>query len=250
MSADGACPNGVPDIGSRGDGTEPTTHYWQTILEPDDPRGAERDVYTRCYPARLPDGRVLLLPLRRLPDGATAAASLIANQASFAVLAVLSQFMTGLARPIRPEVIVGVPTLGLTVAGDIARGLGHPNCVPLGYSRKFWYRSDLCEPVTSLTTPGAGKAVYIDPNIVPRLAGRRVVVVDDAISTGRTAAAVLALLARVDCEVAGIVVAMRQGERWRRTLGDRAALVRGVFDAPLFQRRPDGWAPGGAHSPM
>jgi adenine/guanine phosphoribosyltransferase-like PRPP-binding protein len=133
--------------------------------------------------------------------------------------------------------VVGLPTLGLAFAPGVARGLGHENYVPLGYSRKFWYRDAYSVPIRSITTPGEGKRLYIDPLILPRLAGRRVVVVDDVASTGASLGAVAEVLGRLGVAIAGCVVAMRQGA------SEMALPVRSVFQTPRFVRRDDGWWP-------
>lgn len=236
------------------DTIEPTTQYWQEILAADDPRAQAAPPYRLGYPARLSDGAVLMLPLRQLPDGARATASLIANHASFAVVARLAELMAECARPAAADLVVGMPTLGLTFAPEVARLLGHTNYVPLGYSKKFWYQEALSEPTQSITTPTAGKRVYLDPNLVPRVAGKRVVVVDDAISSGTTMVSVLTLLQRVGAEPVRLVVAMRQGVLWRQTLAahDPAlpARVHGVFDSPIFARAEGGWVPIAPHNPM
>lgn len=229
------------------DYVKPTTGFWQDILLADNPAGEVAAPYRYGYPALLPDGRFLVLPLRRLPDGGRAVASLIANQASFAVTEALAGFMAQQAREMGAELVVGVPTLGLVFAPTVARLLGHPNFVPLGYSRKFWYRDELSEPVHSITSPDRRKSVFIDPNMLARLKGRRVVVVDDAVSSGTTLLSVLALLGRLDCTIAGIVVAMKQGVGWRARLNERdpslAGMVRSAFAAPVFERVEGGWAP-------
>ena len=233
------------------DYVKPTNGFWQEILPADDPLGdpggqAEAP-YRYGYPALLPDGRFLVLPLRRLPDGGRAVASLIANQASFAVTEALAGHMADKARAIGADLVIGVPTLGLVFAPTVARLLGHSNFVPLGYSRKFWYRDELSEPVQSITSPGARKSVFIDPNMLPRLKGKRVAVVDDAVSSGTTLLSVLSLLERLDCTMAGIVVAMKQGVGWRARLNERdpalAGMVHGAFAAPVFERVEGGWAP-------
>lgn len=229
------------------DFVKPTTSFWQEILAAGDSSVALVPPFRYGFPARLPDGRHLVLPLRRLPDGERAVASLIANQASFTVIETLSEIMAGFARDADAEQVVGMPTLGLSFAPLIAKYLGHTNYTPLGYSRKFWYSDELSEPVHSITTPGPGKSVYIDPNVLPRLTGRRVAVVDDAVSSGSTLISVLRLLARLDCEVTAIVVAMRQGVVWRKTLAGLDAkapsLVRGAFASPMFARGDGGWYP-------
>lgn len=226
---------------------EPTTEYWQRLL----PAGAEPQgdagVFRYGYPARLPDGRILMLPIRRrLHPAGRAVASFIANQASFEVIDTLASFMAEIARPLLPEVVIGMPTLGLTLAAPMARLLGHHNYVPLGYSRKFWYEERLSEPVASITTPQPGKAVYLDPNLVPRLAGRRVVVVDDTISSGATAVSVTRLLEKAGADPCGLVFAMCQGDAWRTRLPphwrDRAFWV---FRSPLLRETPDGWVVDG-----
>ena len=225
--------------------TEPTTGYWQRFAEedmlPDGQRSGDGP-WRYGYPARLPDGRVLLLPIRQLAaDPSLAVASLIGNQASLAVIDALGVMLARSLAPFAPEVIVGMPTLGLGFAQVVARELDLERLVPLGYSRKFWYDEALSAPVQSITTPSGGKRVYLDPNLLPLLRGRRVVLVDDAVSSGATLDAPWQLIGAL----AGVLacgVVMRQGQRWVDTLGpDRAARVVGVFDTPLLRAVPDGW---------
>ena len=121
--------------------------------------------------------------------------------------------------------------------------------MPLGYSRKLWYEERLSQPVSSITSPQAGKTVYLDPNLVARLAGRRVVLVDDTISSGSTAAAVIRLLGRADARPVGLLFAMCQGEAWTGHLEPQwKERVRWVFRSPLLRAVQDGWlaehAPG------
>lgn len=224
----------------------PTTDFWQALLPAATPDAGPP--YRYGYPARLPDGRVLMLPLRRSPASPDqAVASFIANHAAFEVVDALCEHMAALAREHQPEVIVGLPTLGLAFAPMVAQRLGFSNFVPLGYSRKYWYDEDLAVPVRSITTPGGGKLLYADPHVLPRLAGRRALVVDDAISSGQTTAAALTLARRVGAEVVAVVVAMLQGQRWRAHLAEAApawaGAVRGVFYSPRFRRVPGGWQP-------
>ena len=205
--------NGNADDGED-DWIRPTTACWQSIRPAAQVSDVPQPPFRYAYPARLPDGSYLDLPLRRVAGApGRAVASLIANQASFEVVEALAAFMAELARPLSPQVIVGLPTLGFAFAPLVAQRLGMPNFVPLGYSRKFWYDESLSVPVRSLTTPEAGKTLYLDPNLLPRLQGRRVVVVDDAISSGQTTSAALDLFAKVEggVDIVGIVVAMLQG---------------------------------------
>jgi adenine/guanine phosphoribosyltransferase-like PRPP-binding protein len=226
--------------------TESTVDYWQE-LTPDVPaRFSATPPHRFGYPVRLPCGRVLVLPLRQLPDGRRAVASLIANQASHVVVSALADHMAREAQRLGPTIVVGLPTLGLAFTSLVASRLGQPRFVPLGYSRKFWYDDALSVPISSITTPEAGRRLRLDPNLLPLIRGRRVVVVDDAISTGSTAAAALRLLHQIDVEAVGMVVAMKQTNRWEAVLRspERPALqVRGVCGCPLFERGDAGWWP-------
>jgi adenine/guanine phosphoribosyltransferase-like PRPP-binding protein len=226
--------------------TESTLDYWQE-LTPDVPaRFSATPPYRFGYPVRLPCGRVLILPLRQLPDGRHAVASLIANQASHVVVAALADHMAKQAQLLRPEIVVGLPTLGLAFASLVASRLGQPRFVPLGYSRKFWYDDALSVPISSITTPEAGRRLRLDPNLLTLIRGRRVVVIDDAVSTGTTVVAVVKLLRAIDVDAVGMVVAMKQTNRWEaalRSLGGPSLQVRGVCGCPLFARRGDGWWP-------
>jgi hypothetical protein len=111
--------------------------------------------------------------------------------------------MAAQARALDAQIIVGLPTLGLAFASLVAGRLGQSRYVPLGYSRKFWYDDALSEPVTSISSPEAGKQLRLDPNLLPLIKGRRLALVDDAISTGATAVASVRLLRKVGVEIAG-----------------------------------------------
>lgn len=236
----------MTDSGASGDAGEDTELYWQEFLADPPPLVPP---FSASYPVRLPNRRWLVLPLRQPPSlgGKRAAASLIVNQASLSVEDALISAMAEIAFPLLPQMIVGLPTLGLSLARGVAKALGHKRYVALGYSRKFWYRDDLSVPVRSITSPGEEKKIYIDPRLAPGIRGRKVMIVDDVISSGATAAAVIPFLERLGAEPLAVLVAMRQGRRWVRAfeaLGeDWPERVRGVFDTPLFGPVEGGWAP-------
>ena len=233
------------------DFTQPTLTYWQELYDEVPARFSALPPHRYGYPVRLPGGKVLVLPLRRLPGSEHAVASLIANQASHNVVAALSDIMAEQARALGAEVVVGLPTLGLSFAVLVAERLGQNRYVPLGYSRKFWYDDALSEPVSSITSPEAGKRLRLDPNLLPLIEGRRIVLVDDAISSGATAVAACRLLARAGAEIAGIVIAMKQTNRWVGTMEGvvPAENVRAAYGCPRFTLRDDGWWPDEATMP-
>ncbi len=216
--------------------------FWQEVYPPKsfDIQAGYRDF----FPATLADGRQILLPIRPLADGKHGLASLIVNQASFAVEDALATELAGKLAPFELDVVVGLPTLGLTLASAVARKLGHSRYVPLGTSRKFWYVDDLSVPLSSITTPDQKKRLYVDPRMLPLLEGRRVVLIDDVISSGTSILAGLTLMNTCGIEPVAIGAAMLQTERWRQPLADLAShwpeRVVGVFQTPMLQRDEDG----------
>jgi adenine/guanine phosphoribosyltransferase-like PRPP-binding protein len=204
--------------------------------------------YHDAFPVKLPDGDWAYLPLLPLPpDFETAIAYLCITENSFDLEERLSTAMAELARPLRPDIVVGMPTLGMVVAASVGKKLGHPYYVPLSYSRKFWFEDELSVPVNSITTPVQPKIVYIDPRMLGRLDGKRVLLVEDVISTGGTVAAELALMKKIGAEVVGVITAIRETRVWSGKLGaiDPAypAMVHSPIRCPLFRKSGDGWVP-------
>jgi adenine/guanine phosphoribosyltransferase-like PRPP-binding protein len=222
--------------------------FWQEIHSPSTFDRQPAEGHRGFYPADFEDGRQLRLPIRELADGEHALASLIINQAAFAVEDALCASLAANVRAFESEVVVGLPTLGLTLASGTAKKLGHSRYVPLGTSRKFWYREDLSVPMTSITSPDQLKRLYLDPRMLPVTENRRVLLVDDVISSGRSIAAALGLLASCGIRPVAIGAAMLQTDAWRDKLAvigsewpDR---VVGVLRTPRLKRTTaGGWAP-------
>ncbi len=221
--------------------------FWQKI----EPAGtfdlAPPHGHDQRFPVRLRSGQELALPIRPLADSGTALASLIINQASFAVAEQLgNDLVAQLQSP--PDVVVGLPTLGLTLAAIVARRLGHARYVPLGTSRKFWYDDGLSSPMRSITSPDSTKRLYLDPRMLPLLHGKKILLIDDVISTGSSLAAGVELLGKAGLDIDAIGVAMVQTRRWESRLGaiDPALVpkVAAAFETPLLVRRAErgpGW---------
>ena len=212
--------------------------FWQEFSDDED---GEAETLIDAYPAALPDGRVLRLPIRAVPGGDSGLASLIVNQASFDVLHGLTGLLAERLRPFAPEIVVGLPTLGLTVASAVAEALGHSRYVAAGTSRKFWYDDALSVAISSVTTPDA-KRLYLDPRLLPLLEGKRIVLIDDVLSTGKSITAGLELLRRIGVRPVAIGAVMLQSTRWKAALPADAPPVIGVLSTPLLKRTGSGWA--------
>ena len=228
-----------------------TTHqgsYRERLIPADSLPTFPDPPYQLGYPCLLPDGDYLELPFLPLPpDLQTAIAFLCSNQTSFAVEDRLSTYMTDLAKDWHPEVVVGMPTLGMVYAASVAQKLGHERYVPLGYSRKFWYSEELSIPVRSITSPNKPKTVYIDPRLLERLSGKRVLLVEDVISTGGTIAAEWELMQKIEANVVGIITAVKETNVWVKKLAaidqKLPQLVRAPIKCPLFAQVEGGWVP-------
>ncbi|MDP8251818.1 phosphoribosyltransferase [Pseudochrobactrum saccharolyticum] len=216
--------------------------FWQKLYAPEtfDVQG----MHETFFPATLDDGRQLQLPIRPLSDKQHALASLIVNQAAFDVVDALSDDLAAKLKVFEPDVIVGLPTLGLTLASEVARKLGHSRYVPLGTSRKFWYEEELSVPLSSITTPDQIKRLYIDPRMLPLLDGRRIALVDDVISSGTSIVAALNLLNSRALKPVVIGAAMLQTQRWRAPLeqlgAEFAEMTRGCFTTPMLKHGENG----------
>lgn len=212
-----------------------TLPFWQDFA-PDEDLSAP---YTDRYRVRLGSFR-LDLPIRVLPNGQQAVSSLLVNQASFRVLDALSAALAEIAYSLEPDLIVGMPTLGLGLAETIARSCDLARYIPLSASRKFWYDERLSAPLSSITSPDKTKRLYMDPNLIPLLhAARRIVIVDDVVSTGASLKAAVEILDAAGIAPCAALCVMTQSERWR---GRFPFPVKSCFSSPLFQRTEGGWS--------
>jgi adenine/guanine phosphoribosyltransferase-like PRPP-binding protein len=207
--------------------------FWQSFAPatPDPPEWCD------AYAAPMPDGTRLALPLRDLGDSAIA--GLILTQAAFPVVDQLAAWLAERVTPFAADIVVGLPTLGHVVGAALARALGHSNWVAAGFSRKFWYDEALSVPVASVTSPTAGRRMWLDPRMLPRLHGRRVLLADDVMSTGASMQGGVALLRAAGIVPVAVGVVMIQGNRWQAAWD--ASPVVGAFATPLFRRGPAGW---------
>jgi adenine/guanine phosphoribosyltransferase-like PRPP-binding protein len=142
------------------------------------------------------------------------------------------------ARPLAPDIVVGAATLGIPVAIELSRSLGLDDYVVLQKSPKIHLADALRESVRSVTSHGV-QTLMLDQRAVPLLAGRRVFVVDDVVSTGSSVAAMLRLVRRAGAEVVGVGVILTEGHDWAGVLGEDSRLVRALGHIPVFRITDD-----------
>jgi len=201
--------------------------------------------YRDHYPVPIGDGVQLNLPIEPLPGTEEAIVLLMSNQTPFVVEQALSSRLAALAAPFAPQVIVGVPTMGLDYARQVASLLGFPHYVAFGNSRKFWYDDALSVPISSITSPGAKKRLYLDPALLDRVRGQRALIVDDVVATGGSASAAIKLLNLAGAQVVGLVAPFVEGTDWKALLRDIEVTwpdrVRTIAPIPRLHRCPGGW---------
>ena len=93
------------------------------------------------------------------------------------------------------------------------------------------------ESVRSITTDAEQRLLF-DRARIKDVAGKRVAIVDDVISTGASTGTALRLLRGVGAEVVVIGTLVTEASLWRTSLGGDAQMVRALGSIPVF--RPDG----------
>jgi adenine phosphoribosyltransferase len=145
-----------------------------------------------------------------------------------------------LVRGDEPEIVAGAATLGIPVAIEVSRALGLDDYLVLQKTPKIHLGDALAESLESITTTG-DQRLLLDRARIGAVAGRRVVLVDDVIASGRSIQACLRLLRAAGATVVAIGVLLTEGAAWRRSLGDDAARVRSLGCIPGFRRVGGQW---------
>ena len=73
------------------------------------------------------------------------------------------------------------------------------------------------------------------------VAGRRVALVDDVVSSGASITAALSLLRTAGASVVSVGALLTEGIAWRDALGADASLVHALGTIPMFEPTGHGW---------
>ncbi|MCQ9367191.1 phosphoribosyltransferase family protein [Brevibacterium sp. 50QC2O2] len=172
------------------------------------------------------------IPLVKIDDELTIAL-LMTIDAGVAFNETAGRELADKLRDFEPEIIVSAATLGIPVAIEVSRALGLDQYLILQKTRKHHLRDSPSVELTSITSANT-QSLMLDKRRVPAVAGRRVVFVDDVISTGGSTNAALRLLDQVGANVVGIGAFALEGDAWKTALGERAGLVRALGQIPSF----------------
>ncbi len=142
-----------------------------------------------------------------------------------------------LLAPYDVDIVATVATMGIPVAIEVTRALGLDQYVILHKTPKIHLADAVTERVRSITTDAEQRLLF-DRARIRDVAGKRVALVDDVISTGASTCAALRLLHGVDAEVVAIGTLVTEASLWNEALGEDARRVHSLGSIPVF--RPDG----------
>lgn len=129
------------------------------------------------------------------------------------------------------DVMITAESKGIPLIYEMARQLGENRYILARKSPKLYMRNVIRHEVKSITT-AANQVLYLDGDDAAYMKGRRVLIVDDVISTGESLAALEALVTHAGGTVAGRMAILAEGDAIERHD------IRVLGKLPLFH--PDG----------
>jgi adenine/guanine phosphoribosyltransferase-like PRPP-binding protein len=192
-------------------------------------------VSERTYSVEIGSQRVDL-PVVSLSDD-LALALLITVDMGVEFMAQAGSELAEILRPHHVDIVATVATMGIPLAVEVTRALGLDQYVILHKTPKIHLADAVAEPVRSITTSGEQRLLF-DRARIKDVAGKRVAIVDDVISTGASTGAALRLLRGVGAEIVAIGTLVTEASLWREALGEDANKVRALGSIPVF--RPNG----------
>ena len=178
------------------------------------------------------------LPLAALGEGLSLAL-LITVDMGVAFMERAGAELAALLEPYDVDIVATVATMGIPVVIEVTRHLGLDQYVILHKTPKIHLADAVAEPVRSITTD-ADQRLLFDRARIPDVAGRRVAIVDDVISTGASIVAALKLVRKVGGIPVALGCLVTEGDAWKTSLGDDAAMIRALGAIPLFHRDDEG----------
>ena len=133
------------------------------------------------------------------------------------------------------DVMITAESKGIPLICSMARILGENHYALARKGKKLYMKDVLTYEVESITTVGK-QCLYLDGKDAAAIRGRRVLIVDDVISTGESLKALEALVEKAGGEICGRMAILAEGDAQ-----DRADLIY-LEKLPLFN--PDGTVMG------
>lgn len=109
------------------------------------------------------------------------------------------------------DIIVTAESKGIPLAYEMARQAGINDYVVARKSPKLYMENVISTEVDSITTDHM-QTLCIGEIEVKKMTGKRVLIVDDVISTGESLKSIETLVKQVDCEIVGTMTVLAEGD--------------------------------------
>lgn len=113
------------------------------------------------------------------------------------------------------DVIVTAESKGIPLAYEMARQSGDKDYVVCRKAQKL-YMLDIIETVVDSITTDNVQKLCLGQSDIALLENRRVLIVDDVISTGESLKSIEKLLEQIDCSIAGKMAVLAEGDAIKR----------------------------------
>lgn len=113
------------------------------------------------------------------------------------------------------DVLITAESKGIPLAYEMARQAGHNSYIIARKFPKLYMKNMFAVKVNSITT-AAQQTLYLDGKEAASMRGKRVLIVDDVISTGESLAALETLVHEAEGEIVGKMAVLAEGDSQRR----------------------------------
>ena len=117
--------------------------------------------------------------------------------------------------PADTEILMTAETKGIPLAAELARQLGIPYYITARKSIKAYMEDPIWVEDESITTLGKQR-LYLTADDIARIVGRRVLLLDDVISTGGSMKALVHLAEKAGAHVIGQAAVLAEGDAAQR----------------------------------
>lgn len=114
------------------------------------------------------------------------------------------------------DILITAESKGIPLAYEMARQAGMNDYIVARKAPKLYMQNVITTEVNSITTDHL-QTLCLGQTELDKLKGKRVLIVDDVISTGQSLLSMETLLAQVDCQVVGKATVLAEGEAADRT---------------------------------
>ena len=118
--------------------------------------------------------------------------------------------------PAEAEIIMTAETKGIPLAAELARQIGMPYYITARKSVKAYMEDPIWVEDESITTMGKQR-LYLMRSDIDRIVGRKVLLLDDVISTGGSMTALGNLAEKAGAHVVGQAAVLAEGDAAKRT---------------------------------